>query len=404
MFKLKGFPTLVIGEEVDTPDVGELLTQPFFFDNSADDVYKYGSEFQKMLLDSIPNLGKNGKRHISVLSEVRLLAPNYRSCTGVPKEPKYEWHIDNEEDEDGIKVWSQDRDIVHLFTNQTTSMTEFFSHPVIITELKETSSYEEMHRYFIENYDSFNIQPKAMPANRMVTFTNHMHRATNPTSYEFKYMFRVVETDRKRAPSEYNPDVNASTVTGENGVTETNILRQGRKITIFIPGFEDTRENVPREQYGKSQPSTVTPVKPSTSPIDFTTIPIHMVGFETELVPNNPTLAKFSPKNSFMLLSKGNFSSEERNQRLLKLYEMVNKSVSLVAPDGTEIFGTIEKDFYDNDPDHGFIAGTHITFHFLEFNKLKPDVEYPIKINKDNGFFYDIPDSMKAVIRLKKLV
>lgn len=402
MLKLKGFPTQV-GPEIELPDMAELLTYPFFFDTSLEDAYKYGSDFQKKLLDSIPNLGKNGKRNISVLSQVRVLAPNYRSCTGPSLDYASEWHIDSEEDEDGTKVWSEPTDIVHILTNQTTSMTEFFEDEIEVPGFNGSEDYAEFQNEFVRIYETLNVKPKAMPANRIVTFMNHMHRATNPTRYEFKYMFRVVETDRMREPSPYNPDVNASTIIGLNREETTNIIRQGNKVTIYVPSFVDShQDNVPRESY-ITEMKKASSAERSVEGDTFKTLPVHLIGFESEHIAQMNSLRSFTPPNSIMLISKGNFDSQARNKSLLDLFQKMNKDVRLVSDSGEVVNGNLEKDFYNIDDNLGKIAGVHITFSFREFNKIQANTSYKIVLNKDSGYYYDIPENMRFSINFSKL-
>lgn len=99
---LKGFPT-EISEHIELPTIAELLLYPMFFDVDIEDVYKYGTDFHRYLIDKTPL--RNNKRHISVLSEVRFMGPNLRSCTKNIPDPVREWHIDCEENEDGRHIY-----------------------------------------------------------------------------------------------------------------------------------------------------------------------------------------------------------------------------------------------------------------------------------------------------------
>jgi hypothetical protein len=406
MIKLKGFPTQ-ISEEIPIPDMAELLTYPFFFDTDIEDAYRYGTDFQKKLLDSIPNLGESGKKTISVLSEVRFLGPKYRSCTGSFDDHDIEWHIDCEENEDGSHIFTEERDIVHLYTNQTSSMTEFLEEELIVPNSQETMDYARFHQFFVESIRSGSISPKTkpMPANKIVTFTNHMHRASDPKQYEFKYMFRVVETNRMRPPSRYNPEVNASRVTNPDNNVVTNIIRNNDVITIYIPTGFTSQEPL----RGRVENNTTDPYVQSINVepeifTEFKTMKVDALGWESELTASDSVLKKFSPLNSIMLLIKGNFSSPEKNEALLSFFANISKDVKLVDPQGETISGRFSNDFYDLDSQLGYIAGCHIVFVFREFNKIKPGVEYKIEVDKLNGYFYEIPEDMKFVLRLPKLV
>lgn len=231
---LKGFPT-EISDYIELPDIAELLTYPMFFDADIDFVYKYGSDFQRKLIDMAPL--RNTKKVISVLSEVLYLEPGFRTCTGVPDDPFKEWHIDCEENENvnGKHIYHEERDIVHLLTNECTSMTEFNKNEIVLN-WDYDRPYSEFRQFLIDNRDKINIIPQKMPHNRIVTFTNHLHRATNPKVPEFKYMFRIVETDRDRKP--VNRVNNSVKITGKNGEI-LNIERQKGKIIIYFPSRKD---------------------------------------------------------------------------------------------------------------------------------------------------------------------
>jgi len=225
---LKAFPDQ-ISEEIELPDIAELLMQPIFFDTDIDEVYKHGTDFQRLLLDKTPL--RNTKKQISVLSQVRMIAPNYRSCTDFLENPNREWHIDCEEKLDtGLHIYTEERDIVHLLTNQTTAMAEF-NRDMLELDLSVDTEYMDFCRYVGANPKK--IVPQAMPANRIVTFTNHLHRATNPTKIEFRYMWRIVESDRHRETNPYNKHY-VTTITGAEG-EEQNITHRDDKIVIFIP-------------------------------------------------------------------------------------------------------------------------------------------------------------------------
>lgn len=50
---LKGFPT-EISDKIELPYNAELLTYPQFLDCPAEEVWKYGTDFQKKLLSMAP--------------------------------------------------------------------------------------------------------------------------------------------------------------------------------------------------------------------------------------------------------------------------------------------------------------------------------------------------------------
>lgn len=239
MFVLKGFPTEV-SDYIELPDMAELLFMPIFVDTPIEEVYKYGTDFQKKLVNKI-NL-RNDRRLITVTSGVKLLDPFHRSCTGFSDDVNKEWHIDAIEEINSngsicMDRWYEETDVVHLFTSKSTSMTEFnkneiflpFDHPANIDAI-------DFHKYIHNNLEKLGIEGQLMPENKIVTFTNHLHRATPSKQIEFKYMLRVVETDRKREPlkKQYDPKV-FQTIYAKNYEQIPNMLQQKDKITIFLP-------------------------------------------------------------------------------------------------------------------------------------------------------------------------
>lgn len=204
-FVIKGFPT-EISEYIELPDMAELMVYNQFYDMDADAVRKYGSYLHRYLLDKTPL--RNDKKHVSVMSQVRIMFPDMRSCTRHYADPDDEWHIDSEVLEDGKEIYHRPTDTVHLLSNDVQCATEFNTEEFTI-QFDYSKEYVEFKKWFRENAVHL-IKPKKMPANKIVTFDNHIHRATNPQQIEFRYMFRVTETDRGRPPAyEFDETQNA---------------------------------------------------------------------------------------------------------------------------------------------------------------------------------------------------
>lgn len=234
---LKGFPNQV-SEHIELPSIAELMLYPNFFDNYYEDAMKYGTEFQKYVLNKVPLSGK--KKYVSVLWQVRFLTPNVRSCTHIGDNitPIREWHIDCEEE--SKHEYTKETDVVHLMLNKTTSPTEFLEHEVVVDASPETP-YREFITHFQNDYDRLNVMPKAVEPNRIVTFTNHLHRATPSKEPEFKFMLRVVETDRERAPKKYNPVTDycqpVDIFDPDKGTYVPNLVRERGRVTIHLPSI-----------------------------------------------------------------------------------------------------------------------------------------------------------------------
>jgi hypothetical protein len=238
-FMLKGIPK-TMSEHIELPNMAELLTYPVFYDCPIEEAYKYGTDFQRKVLDMVPLRG--GKRYTTVLSEVRFIPGSFRSCTGFSQlshdNADREWHIDTVEEEDGsmVNYWDE-TDHIHLLTSENSGMTEFIDKDVWLPEINpQETPLHELLRYVAENRERLGYKPVKMPSNRIVSFSNHMHRATDSSQIEFRYMLRVVETDRKRPPSnpEYNRDY-TTTIIGPDGEKIENISQQSDRIVIYLP-------------------------------------------------------------------------------------------------------------------------------------------------------------------------
>jgi hypothetical protein len=198
---IKGFPT-EIGEYIELPDIAELLCYPFFFDNYVEDIMKHGSPFQKYLVDKTPL--RNDKKYISCRAEVKFIYPRARSVTGYDRPDKdgkvFEWHIDSDEDQD---LYAEDNDRVHLLTSANSCMTDFNQDEFTI-DFDGSKSYGEFHNYLKDNCAHL-IIPKTIEPNRIVTFSNHLHRANESSEFELRFVFRLVETNRNREPVHPGP-------------------------------------------------------------------------------------------------------------------------------------------------------------------------------------------------------
>jgi hypothetical protein len=381
-FILKGFPK-EIGEYIELPNIAELLMMPFFYDTYIDEAYKYGTDFQKELLNKVPL--KGGKKTTSVLSQIRFLYPNVRCCTGYPKDPLHEWHIDSEENEyhENERKYQTETDIVHLLTNSVSPMTEFNKNDITIN-IPEDTSYLDFLNYFskqLKNGNALNVAPEKMPSNQIVTFTNHIHRATNPTGYEFRYMFRVVETDRDRPAEKFRPEYQMSDIILPNNDKELNILKDKNKITIFF----DSSLNYNIKEYSSN----------ASKEERVLNLEIDRLGFESELIDStNTEMIRFVPKNSIMLASKGNYDSDEDNRKLMELFENLDGAVTLVGNDGVIIESIMKKNFYTKDSKIGDACGLFILLNSQDLSMMKPNVKFKIVPRNNSSYKIYIPDDL----------
>lgn len=199
MITVKGFPTQV-GKYIELPDMAELLVYPYFVDNYIDDVYRKSPSFLKYLLDQVPL--KGNKKYISVRSEVKFIHPQSRSCTNHYSAPTghalhdFEWHIDSDI---SLELYNEETDIVHLLSSDVECLSDFNKNEFTL-DLDPATPYQDFIEILGRECRDKIIPQKAEP-NRIITFTNHLHRAKPSTQHELRYMLRVVESDRDREPS-----------------------------------------------------------------------------------------------------------------------------------------------------------------------------------------------------------
>jgi hypothetical protein len=159
-----------------------------FVNGSADDVYKFGGEFNRKMLESTPL--KNNKKYVSVTSIIQYLTPNTASI------PHTDWHCDP-----GVSAPFLQDAYLHILCSsdsKITSNTEFFDKPVdfLVDDYYLTARHREFREHLTPKVDDMGIKPKAIEMNKMVTFTNlHAHRAVNPIGNELRYFWRVQESD-----------------------------------------------------------------------------------------------------------------------------------------------------------------------------------------------------------------
>lgn len=184
---IPGFPSNV-SMPVDLPDIAELLLQPAFQSASPETYRRYGTEFQRNLLDQVPL--KNDKKYVIVRSGVWLLAPGTRSHVS----GEGDWHIDS--------AGYSDNDVEHLLPAQRvfilsspcTALTEFASEE-FRAERPASETRQQFIRWLYRDGHTAKIIPKAIEPGRIYEFSNHLHRAVDPKRLEFRFFLRVRETD-----------------------------------------------------------------------------------------------------------------------------------------------------------------------------------------------------------------
>jgi hypothetical protein len=183
VLELEGIGSVKKGEVLALPSLAELLALPALREFSIDDAYKYGGESIRHLIDNIPLTNK--KKYINVGTAIQLLSPS--ACSIISHETySHEWHVDG---------YSCDNpDYYHLLVSDCTALTEFASEEIMIAKFyPESVDLGELNHH-LNNYE--NIEPVAMSPNTFHTFSTFtVHRATLAKKVEFRYMFRVIESD-----------------------------------------------------------------------------------------------------------------------------------------------------------------------------------------------------------------
>jgi hypothetical protein len=195
---LPGFPAA--GNRIESPDVAELLLYPNFIVAEADTVWKFGSDFQRELLSKC-NL-KHNRKHVTVYSGVHVVSKQMRPITtvGLNAERGREWHIDGLDNQSYDHFYPEET--VHLYLSHASLPTEFQKYPLEITDPKLLAMNRYDFCYWLNTDEGIaHIDAAPIENERIYEFSNHIHRALVPDRPQFRYTFRVRETDRADIPS-----------------------------------------------------------------------------------------------------------------------------------------------------------------------------------------------------------
>lgn len=210
--KLNGIKHVGVSDYIELPSLLELMRNPILHRASAEDVYKWGGELNKYLLDRTPltHKFKYVNIHVSLKYITPLTSPN----------KTYEWHVDGATD----CVW-ESGDVSHILIGDSSNMyTEFLSDDVVLDVPSRLPNYE-----FMKHIDPLlNSCPTTkIGANKIYTFDSLApHRAPIDTKRnEFRFFWRVLESDYQH-PLPYN----------EALLDKVNVLRKSDG--IFVPSLE----------------------------------------------------------------------------------------------------------------------------------------------------------------------
>lgn len=189
--QIEGFPAEV-SEQIEMPDIAELLLYPMFKRADIDLFRKHATDFQKKLLDMTPL--RNNTKYATVLSTVTIMDSSKRVVTrGNLEDDKREWHLDGQGERDDL--W-ETRETLHLLLGHTTDTTEFNIKPM---EFDVPSHWDraDFKRYINSEQVYRTLVPQKMELGKIHTFTNrHIHRAVPTSGIQFRYTFRVRESYR----------------------------------------------------------------------------------------------------------------------------------------------------------------------------------------------------------------
>lgn len=179
IFKLSGFPT-EISDSIEIPSVAELLKMNFYQYADLEQVYKNGGSFYKKLLDLAPL--RNDRKYSMVTSRVQYLQPEAVSIVYLEN-----WHVDGE------NKLHDSNDLVHLLISDCTAKTVFNINSIDI-EVDSDENLKSFNRK-LKQVD-FGLVGKSIDPCKFVTFDiSHAHKAVNAKIPEFRFMFRIVESD-----------------------------------------------------------------------------------------------------------------------------------------------------------------------------------------------------------------
>ena len=227
---IPGFPEAT--DPVELPDIAELLVQPMVYKMDADEFRRRGTELQRWLLDRVPLT--NRRRYVSVSVKVNLFYPGSAVESGEIRRER-PWHRDGNMD-----LFKINPDVHHLLLTPCEVLTEFNTQPFQL-QVPETFSVPQLMQ--VINNGRIKPQGRRMPANCLVTFGDHLHRPidTRATHHQFRYSFRVVESD-DTAPMAYPKCLQGAQHvlphhTEDHAAYRINVerAREGGRIVLHLP-------------------------------------------------------------------------------------------------------------------------------------------------------------------------
>lgn len=184
-FQIPAFPE-VGAALIDFPDMAELLMMPMFRRASRASFERTAAPFQLSLFQACPLRG--GFKHEYVDCSVQLLHPKVSALGSRGGEQIMDWHLD------GINYPSDRPSVFHAVCTPCTATTEFNATGAAL-ELPSGANINHINPLVNAQAEALGFVGQRMPPGRVVTWSTHVHRATSPQRPEFRFFFRVTESD-----------------------------------------------------------------------------------------------------------------------------------------------------------------------------------------------------------------
>lgn len=207
-YEISGMP--VEGKELSMENYGTLLVLPWFQYLDIEQA-KETCGFYRYLLDNAPIVGD--KKRILVTARLQYLVPNSMSIQYAD-----DWHVDG-------NITGEFEDRIHLFVSPATAMTQFNSAPITLEV--DALDYLAINNQVSQNCEHMNKNAQTIKPNRFYTFDkSHVHRAVRPKQPEFRFMFRIVETDWFDGEQFFTNEESKYLIDKEGKVTSTWSIRR----------------------------------------------------------------------------------------------------------------------------------------------------------------------------------
>lgn len=186
-YTIPGFPGYS-SDYIKSPNIGELLFMPVFSRCDIDRFRKLASGFQKELLDKTPLIGTY--KYTVIDCYTQFLYPNgcpVGTRSGVGK--LYEWHCD------GFMQLESEPSAFHLYMTDSECGTVFNNEPITLDLPKHMPIRDFNREATLYAEAKWGVEGRKMENNRFLTFTNHLHRSEPAKEKQFRFFFRVTESN-----------------------------------------------------------------------------------------------------------------------------------------------------------------------------------------------------------------